>query len=104
MSTLLIIILIALAVGLLIFAVIKKLFKLAIVAVLIALMFAGAFTVFSKDEPEQLVGGCAGAQANYTQECCDNWATENNMFHTECVGNWTIINNSCSWQCNLTPI
>lgn len=103
MSTLWIIALILIAAGLVVFSIVKKLFKLAIVAVLIALMFAGAFMI-TGDKEEQLVGGCAGVQANYTQECCDNWATENNIAHIECVGNWTILNNSCSWQCNITPI
>ena len=48
---------------------------------------------------EPLVGGCAGVHMSYWQECCNNWANENNIFHIQCVGNWTVENNSCVWKC-----
>ncbi len=48
---------------------------------------------------DTLVGGCAGVQNIYWNECCDSWARENNISHAACVGNWTIENNTCSWRC-----
>lgn len=49
---------------------------------------------------EQLVGGCAGVVLEHVQECCDNWARENNIFHIQCVGEWQIKDNECSWICS----
>ena len=48
-----------------------------------------------------LIGGCAGVSLEYLQECCDNWAEENNIFHINCVGRWNIIDNQCSWVCGI---
>ena len=49
---------------------------------------------------EPLVGGCAGVHMDYWQECCDNWAEENGIFHVACVGEWTIEDNQCVWECS----
>lgn len=46
-----------------------------------------------------LVGGCAGVYMGYWQECCDNWAQENNITRIQCVGNWTVENNQCKLVC-----
>ena len=49
---------------------------------------------------EPLVGGCAGVELDYRQECCDKWAEENEIVHAMCVGEWVIgKNNSCAWEC-----
>ncbi len=47
----------------------------------------------------QFVGGCAGVQNIYWNECCENWASENNIARPDCVGNWTVENNVCMWNC-----
>lgn len=51
-------------------------------------------------EDNNLIGGCAGVQDIYWQECCNNWAVENNFVHAQCVGNWTVENNQCQWVCS----
>ena len=76
--------------------------KLAIILVIISLLLGGAFfyaifTILSENPP--LIGGCAGVYIGYWQECCDNWAEENNISVIRCVGNWTVENNQCKWQC-----
>jgi len=48
----------------------------------------------------KLIGGCAGVQDIYWNECCENWAKENNIIHIMCAGNWTVENNTCVWKCN----
>lgn len=48
---------------------------------------------------QTIVGGCGGVYYPYWQECCDNWAKENNIVHIMCVGNWTVEDNSCVWKC-----
>ena len=53
-----------------------------------------------QDQIDQLFGGCAGVQDIYWNECCNNWAAENNISHIQCVGNWTIENNTCTWRCS----
>lgn len=45
-------------------------------------------------------GECVGVSQNELQECCDNWAEENDIFRIQCVGQWEIENNSCSWVCD----
>ena len=52
------------------------------------------------DEP--VVGGCAGVSLENLQECCDNWAAENQIAVAACVGEWTIKNNQCAWECEVT--
>jgi len=52
------------------------------------------------NEEPPLIGGCAGVSLEYLQECCDNWALENDILHIQCVGEWEIKNNQCSWKCN----
>lgn len=47
-----------------------------------------------------LIGGCAGVASEYTQECCDNWAEDNNILKIQCAGNWTIEDNKCKWVCS----
>ena len=46
-----------------------------------------------------LIGGCAGVYYSYWNECCNNWAKENNIVHAQCVGNWTVEDNTCVWKC-----
>jgi hypothetical protein len=46
-----------------------------------------------------IVGGCGGVQNIHWQECCDNYAMENNISHAQCLGNWTVENNTCTWNC-----
>lgn len=49
---------------------------------------------------DSLIGGCAGVALESRQECCNNWATENEIVHAMCVGEWIINeNNSCAWEC-----
>jgi len=47
-----------------------------------------------------LIGGCAGVHNIYWNECCENWAEENDIVKAACVGNWTVENNSCVWRCS----
>jgi len=49
---------------------------------------------------EQIVGGCAGVYYIYWNECCENWAEENNVVHASCIGNWTVEDNTCVWICS----
>lgn len=49
---------------------------------------------------EQIIGGCGGVYYPYWNECCDNWAAENDIVHAQCVGNWTVENNTCKWVCS----
>ena len=35
------------------------------------------------------------------QECCNNWAIENNVDKILCEGIWVIKNNSCIWACKI---
>ncbi len=48
----------------------------------------------------QLIGGCAGVSLENLQECCDNWAIENEIVHVACVGSWEIKDNLCGWVCD----
>ncbi len=52
------------------------------------------------DNNQSLIGGCAGVQNIYLEECCNNWAAENGVVHVSCIGNWTIEENICSWVCD----
>ena len=79
---------------------------LIFVLIISALILAGIiFTVgiiiskISVLDEQPLVGGCAGVYYPYWNECCDRWASENNIVHTQCVGNWTVEGNICKWIC-----
>ena len=48
----------------------------------------------------QSVGGCGGVYYIHWNECCQNWAEENNIAHASCVGNWTVEDNTCNWVCS----
>lgn len=53
------------------------------------------------EKNQTIVGGCAGVQDIYRNECCDNWARENNIVHIMCAGSWTVENNTCVWKCGI---
>ena len=55
------------------------------------------YAVPQNEEP--VVDGYAGVYYPYWDECCENWAEENNILKTACVGNWTVENNVCKWVC-----
>lgn len=44
-------------------------------------------------------GGCTNMQGSQLQECCNNWASENEIIHIMCVGRWIINNDTCAWDC-----
>ena len=77
------------------------------IAVLLAVIIIAVFIYYKYYNPsggdfsdnQPLIGGCAGVSLEYRQECCDNWAEENNIVHVQCVGEWTIKNNQCAWEC-----
>jgi hypothetical protein len=75
-----------------------------LIAVLLAVIIIAVFIYYKyyypySDNPP-LIGGCAGVSLEYRQECCDNWAAENNIVHVQCVGEWTINeDNKCAWEC-----
>jgi len=48
----------------------------------------------------QLIGGCAGVHPDNIQECCDNWALENDVVHIQCVGKWEVKQGLCEWICS----
>jgi len=50
--------------------------------------------------PTPRIGGCAGVYYPYWNECCENWAKENNIVHIMCVGGWTVENDTCVWKCS----
>ena len=73
---------------------------LAIGITLFILVIAiSAFIFYINLIKEQLVHVCAGVSLEYLQECCDNWASENNIVHIQCIGEWEIKDNQCSWKC-----
>jgi hypothetical protein len=51
------------------------------------------------DDEGILIGGCGGVALEYQQECCDNWAIENNILKIMCVGEWSVLEGKCSWIC-----
>ncbi len=95
----------------------KSTIILIVVLVLIALVFAGVFTsietcnsfrceyrifgiLYKTVTNPQLIGGCGGVYYTYWNECCENWANENEIVHAQCVGNWSVENSVCKWDCN----
>ena len=81
----------------------KKVTKIILIIVLILLVLGIAYFIFPRkflySNQEPLLGGCAGVAPEYTQECCDRWAEENDIAHIACIGGWTIKDNRCAWQC-----
>jgi hypothetical protein len=55
------------------------------------------------EENPPLIGGCAGVQEIYQAECCENWASENNISHIMCAGKWQYNYDKespgCRWMC-----
>ena len=82
----------------------KTMIIILIIGIVLLLISAGAYFYNQRTESNEdippLIGGCAGVASVYTQECCDNWARENNIVKIQCVGNWVIKDNDCSWQCS----
>lgn len=80
-----------------------------LIVILVLVLIAAIFTVYLINKnmykpigpggEQPLVGGCAGVQNIYLNECCENWANENNIVKAQCIGNWTIENNKCTWIC-----
>lgn len=70
-----------------------------IILILIIIVGIGGWYLIPKKEP--IIGGCAGVYKDYQQECCDNWAIENNIVKIQCVGYWEIENNKCAWKCGV---
>ena len=74
---------------------------IVIIVFIVGVGIGGYFVIknvyFDVEEP--LIGGCAGVSLEYRQECCDNWAEENNIVHIQCVGEWVIEDNQCKWEC-----
>ncbi len=79
----------------------RNLWIIIITVLILIILIAAVYSVFIKKYKisQQLIGGCAGVSAEDTQECCDNWARENNILKIQCVGEWEIKNNQCSWKC-----
>lgn len=77
----------------------KKGIVIGVVSVLI-IIAVGLGLIIKNNQDGQLIGGCAGVSLENLQECCDNWALENNIVHIQCVGEWGIENNACSWNCS----
>ena len=73
--------------------------KIIVVLIIILVILATTIFDYFSGKQEPLVGGCAGVYYQYWDECCDNWASENNIVHIMCVGNWTIEDNQCKWVC-----
>ena len=71
--------------------------NIAVILIILILAAVLVYSLFFKSE--SLVGGCAGVALEYMQECCDNWAQENNIVKIQCVGEWEIKDNKCSWKC-----
>jgi len=69
---------------------------------IVAILAIIIVSYFLLSEKEQLIGGCAGVSLEYRQECCDNWAEENDFVHIQCEGEWSISENQCVWVC-VTP-
>lgn len=72
--------------------------SLQILIIILTLIVIG-YLIILESKDEQLVGGCAGVAPWYIQECCDNWARENNIVKIQCVGEWEIEDNKCNWKC-----
>jgi len=72
-----------------------------IIGIIILLIILGALIIIlnTKDDSEQIVGGCAGVSLEYRQECCWNWTEEYDRVMPNCVGEWTIKDNECVWEC-----
>jgi len=79
----------------------KKSTIILIVILLLVIIAVGGYKIYLNKhlEIEYKVGGCAGVHMSYWQECCDNWAAENNIAKIQCVGNWTVENDQCKWVC-----
>ena len=70
--------------------------------VIILLLIIGGFVYYNyfyEGDKEPLIGGCAGVHPDYLQECCENWAEENNVVHAQCVGKWNFGKDTCWWSC-----
>tara|TARA_Y100000310_G_C20399123_1_gene676552 strand:- start:88 stop:357 length:270 start_codon:yes stop_codon:yes gene_type:complete len=87
----------------------KKHWIILVGLVLLLLLASGFITKYIEDayflfkgtgEDEPVIGGCAGVHMNYWQECCENWALENDIVHIQCVGNWTVEEGVCGWVCS----
>jgi hypothetical protein len=74
---------------------------IGIVIVLIIIIGATiiALNIDRESEEPPLIGGCAGVSLENRQECCDNWAEENDIMRIQCTGEWTIKDNKCVWEC-----
>jgi len=48
-----------------------------------------------------IIGGCATVHPDYLQQCCDQWAEENDIIIPLCIGQWEIVNQQCAWNCRL---
>jgi len=84
----------------------KKWLRILLVVVVLIIIGIGIYLIKNywhfgdeKNEPP-LIGGCAGVHIDYRQECCDNWAAENNIVHIQCAGEWVIEDNKCKWECS----
>ncbi len=42
---------------------------------------------------------CSLSSGDELQQCCNQWAQENNIVTPACVGYWEIESGSCSWKC-----
>ena len=64
-----------------------------LIGILININWRGGNTI----EPPLV--GCGGVHPDYLQECCNNWAEENEIVHIQCIGEWVIEDNLCKWEC-----
>jgi len=82
----------------------KIIILIAVILILVAAIFVFKFILkiikpLGDDENNQLVGGCGGVYYVYWNECCDNWAKENNIPAIKCPGSWIVENNTCKYLC-----
>ena len=75
----------------------KRYLVIGIILLIIILAIGGL--VYYLEKKQSLIGGCAGVSSDNLQECCDNWAKENNIIRIQCVGEWEIKDNGCAWKC-----
>ncbi len=80
----------------------NKWLKILILVIVLVILVGILMNINWRGENEiepPLIEGCAGVSLENQQECCNNWAEENNIFKPACVGEWVIENNQCAWEC-----
>ena len=75
----------------------KKQIIVIVVLIAIILIIGGYFLL----KPEDVEGGCFTIPDDNPakQECCENWARENNVGAPNCVYFWQVIEGECTAMC-----